>query len=123
MNRNHRATVGHCTLLLAILGLLFAGAGPASAEQKIYWSDDTRPAHIKKSNVDGSNVEIVIEQALTTALVKSIELDTAAGKIYWSDINANGFDELAVLGENAGVRHVQILDTKSGMQLNRIDFP
>ena len=39
------------------------------------------------------------------------------------DYSGNGFDELAVLGENAGVRHVQILDTSNGAQLNRIDFP
>ena len=39
------------------------------------------------------------------------------------DYSGNGFDELAALGENIGVRHVQILDTSSGSQVNRIDFP
>jgi hypothetical protein len=39
------------------------------------------------------------------------------------DYSGNGFDELAVLGESAGVRHVQILDTATGTQVNRIDFP
>ena len=39
------------------------------------------------------------------------------------DYSGNAFDELAVLGESAGVRHVQILDTSTGSQVNRIDFP
>ena len=39
------------------------------------------------------------------------------------DYSGNGFEELAVLGKSAGVRHVQILDTATGTQVNRIDFP
>ena len=39
------------------------------------------------------------------------------------DYSGNGFEELAALGENVGVRHVQILDTSSGSQVNRIDYP
>jgi hypothetical protein len=39
------------------------------------------------------------------------------------DYSGNGFDELAVLGEDTGTRHVQILDTATGTQVNRIDFP
>jgi hypothetical protein len=39
------------------------------------------------------------------------------------DYSGNGFEELATLGTSAGVRHVQILDTSSGSQVNRIDFP
>jgi hypothetical protein len=40
-----------------------------------------------------------------------------------SDYSGNGFDELAALGDNGGMRHVQVLDTVSGSQVNRIDFP
>jgi hypothetical protein len=39
------------------------------------------------------------------------------------DYSGNTFEELAVLGESSGVQHVQILDTKTGTQVNRIDFP
>jgi len=39
------------------------------------------------------------------------------------DYSGNGFDELAVLGGTDAVRHVQILDTATGIQVNRIDFP
>ncbi len=39
------------------------------------------------------------------------------------DYSGNSFEELAVLGESGGVRHVQILDTSTGSQVNRIDYP
>jgi hypothetical protein len=39
------------------------------------------------------------------------------------DYSSNGYEELAVIGENAGMRHVQILDSSSGSQINRINFP
>ncbi|MFN0136776.1 MAG: dockerin type I domain-containing protein [Phycisphaerae bacterium] len=53
-----------------------------SSASKIYWSDVDQFA-IRRSNLDGSNVEDVI----TTGLVfpAAIALDTAAGKIYWGD--------------------------------------
>jgi hypothetical protein len=39
------------------------------------------------------------------------------------DYDGNGFGELAVLGEKNGIRHVQVLDSSTGTQLNQIDFP
>ena len=50
-------------------------------------------------------------------------VENPAGLAVMPDYSGNGFDELAVLGENTGVRHVQILDTSTGTQVNRIDFP
>ena len=50
-------------------------------------------------------------------------VENPAGIAVAPDYNDSGFEELAVVGESAGVRHVQILDTASGQQLNRIDFP
>jgi len=50
-------------------------------------------------------------------------VENPVGLAVMPDYSGNGFDELAALGENAGVRHVQILDTSSGAQVNRIDFP
>ena len=50
-------------------------------------------------------------------------VDEPVGLAVMPDYNGGGFDELAVLGESAGVRHVQILDTATGTQVNRIDFP
>lgn len=50
-------------------------------------------------------------------------VENPVGLAVMPDYSGNGFDELAVLGENAGTRHVQILDTSTGTQVNRIDFP
>jgi hypothetical protein len=50
-------------------------------------------------------------------------VENPVGLAVMPDYSGNGFEELAVLGESAGVRHVQILDTSSGSQVNRIDFP
>jgi hypothetical protein len=50
-------------------------------------------------------------------------VENPAGLAVMPDYSGNGFDELAVLGENTGVKHVQILDTSTGDQVNRIDFP
>jgi hypothetical protein len=50
-------------------------------------------------------------------------VENPVGLTVMPDYSGNGFDELAVLGENAGTRHVQILDTASGTQVNRISFP
>ena len=50
-------------------------------------------------------------------------VENPVGLAVMPDYSGNGFDELAALGESAGVRHVQILDTSTGSQVNRIDFP
>ena len=50
-------------------------------------------------------------------------VENPVGLSVMPDYSGNGFDELAVLGESAGVHHVQILDTSTGTQVNRIDFP
>ena len=38
------------------------------------------------------------------------------------DFNGNVAQELAVLGENTGIRRVQIKDALSGTQINNIDY-
>jgi hypothetical protein len=50
-------------------------------------------------------------------------VESPAGIAVLSDYSGNGFEELAVLGMNNGVRHVQVLDTSTGSQVNRVDFP
>ena len=50
-------------------------------------------------------------------------VENPVGLAVMPDYNGGGFEELAVLGTSAGVRHVQILDTATGTQVNRIDFP
>jgi len=50
-------------------------------------------------------------------------VEKPVGLAVMPDYSGNGFEELAALGESAGVRHVQILDTSTGSQINRIDYP
>jgi hypothetical protein len=56
-------------------------------------------------------------------------VENPVGLAVMPDYSGNGFDELAVLGEiiapdtGAPLIHVQILDTSTGGQVNRIDFP
>jgi len=50
-------------------------------------------------------------------------VENPVGLAVMPDYSGNGFDELATLGRSAGVHHVQILDTSTGGQVNRIDFP
>ena len=67
-----------------------------------------------------------VQDGLTGAFIRNLfytVVENPAGLAVMPDYSGNGFDELAVLGESAGVRHVQILDTSSGSQVNRIDFP
>ena len=50
-------------------------------------------------------------------------VEDPVGMAVLPDYSGPLFDALAVLGENAGARHVQILDIATGTQVNRIDFP
>ena len=52
-----------------------------------------------------------------------VVVEDPIGLAVMSDYSGNGFDELAALGWSGGNRHVLILDTATGSQVNRIDFP
>ncbi|MHC5112493.1 MAG: thrombospondin type 3 repeat-containing protein [Planctomycetota bacterium] len=67
-----------------------------------------------------------VQDGLNGAFIRNLfytVVDNPAGLAVMPDYSGNGFEELAVVGESAGVRHVQILDTSSGSQVNRIDYP
>jgi hypothetical protein len=67
-----------------------------------------------------------VQDGLNGAFIRNLfytVVENPVGLAVMPDYSGNGFDELAVLGESSGVRHVQILDTSSGSQVNRIDFP
>jgi len=66
------------------LGLLLAAAPPVSADGKLYWTNDE---HIQRSDLDGSNVEVLIESTKGSR-VFSMKFDAVGGKIYWLDIHA-----------------------------------
>jgi hypothetical protein len=67
-----------------------------------------------------------VQDGLNGAFIRNLffsAVTNPTGLTVMPDYSGNGFEELAALGENAGVQHVQVLDTSSGAQVNRIDFP
>ena len=67
-----------------------------------------------------------VQDGLNGAFIRNLffsAVENPTGLTVMPDYSGNGFEELAALGENDGVRHVQILDTSSGSQVNRIDYP
>jgi hypothetical protein len=67
-----------------------------------------------------------VQSGLNGAFIRNLfytGLENPVGLAVMPDYNDSGHEELAVAGDNAGLRHVQILDTSSGSQINRIDFP
>jgi hypothetical protein len=74
----------------------------------------------------GGTGRVRVQSGLNGAFIRNLfytVVENPVGLAVMPDYSGNGFEELAVLGESAGVRHVQILDTSSGSQVNRIDYP
>ncbi|XP_067654975.1 low-density lipoprotein receptor-related protein 4-like [Haliotis asinina] len=73
-------------------------------EGKMYWTD-TVLDHIARSNLDGSEYEVVISQGLHTA--DGLAVDAVGGKIYWTD---DGRNRIEVASLNGKMRKVLIWD-------------
>ena len=74
----------------------------------------------------GGTGRVRVQSGLDGTFIRNLfysVVEDPVGLAVMPDYSGNGFEELAVLGQNAGTRHVQILDTSSGAQVNRIDFP
>jgi len=74
----------------------------------------------------GGTGRVRVQDGKTGAFIRNLfytVVESPVGLAVLPDYSGNGFEELAVLGMSGGVRHVQILDTSSGAQANRIDFP
>jgi len=81
-------------------------------------------AVLLKTPAGGGRVRI--QDGSTGAFIRNLffsVVENPVGLAVMPDYSGNGFEELAALGTSAGVRHVQILDTSTGSQVNRIDFP
>ncbi|HLK36754.1 MAG TPA: hypothetical protein VKU41_08385 [Polyangiaceae bacterium] len=60
---------------------------------KVYWtnmgtltdSPHTPNGSLQRANLDGSQVEVLLQPGATTNTPKQLQLDAAHGKIYWSD--------------------------------------
>ena len=80
----------------------------------------------KVGDVVAGRGRVRVQDGLNGAFIRNLfytVVENPTGLAVMPDYSGNGFEELAVLGENAGVRHVQILDTATGSQVNRIDYP
>jgi hypothetical protein len=74
----------------------------------------------------GGTGRVRVQDGKTGAFIRNLffsAVENPDGIAVLPDYSGNGFEELAALGENGGIRHVQILDTSTGSQVNRIDFP
>jgi hypothetical protein len=74
----------------------------------------------------GGTGRVRVQSGLNGAFIRNLfytVVENPVGLAVMSDYSGNGFDELAALGDNGGMRHVQVLDTVSGSQVNSIDFP
>ncbi len=72
--------VPHFILLVL---LLFVGLQSASAQDKLYWTDAGTSDAIVRSDLDGSNVEVIVSTGLVNPA--GIAVDPINGKIYWTD--------------------------------------
>ena len=59
-----------------------AGIGTPVIEGKMYWTDTGR-SDIGRTNLDGSQIEILVTRSLN--IPRAIALDLARGKMYWMD--------------------------------------
>jgi low density lipoprotein receptor-related protein 5/6 len=93
-------------------------ASMSFATDKLYWTD-SGTQKIQRSDIDGTNIEDVIDTGLSAP--DGIAVDLAAGKVYWTDntdgtinrANLNGTDpEIVVSGLITPVRIV--LDVPNG---------
>lgn len=71
------------SLLTLSLGFAFTSSVFAA---KVYWTDDANDK-VQRSNLDGSNVEDLITNNISTPY--AIDLDVPNGKIYWTDDGDN----------------------------------
>jgi hypothetical protein len=82
-------------------------------QNKIYWSPG---GSVRRANLDGSEVETIIEDNYYS--INGIALDTAAGKIYFSDL-PSGVYEADLDGAN--VEHVSTTCCPAGLALDPQD--
>ncbi len=68
-----------------------AGVAVDNVNLKVYWTDcqdgDFANSKIRRANLDGSSPQDLVTTGLSHPV--SIDLDLAAGKMYWTDINTN----------------------------------
>jgi len=86
---------------------------------KLYWTDLGNPLAsgdelIRRSNLDGSSTEILLDTTDGLQSPGEIELDLSAGKMYWVDVGASGARITRANLDGSGVEVVfRILDHRA----------
>ena len=65
---------------------------------KMYWTNDFSGGKIQRANLDGSNIEDLVTTGLMD--LADIELDIAAGKMYWTDFDGSKIQRANLDGSN-----------------------
>ncbi len=91
-------------LALVALGLL-AFASPAAAADRIYFGGNSSVSY---ANLDGSGGATLDTSGATTAEVRGIAIDPAAGKIYWAGSSGAGSRISVANIEGGGAKDLQI---------------
>lgn len=81
---------------LGTLGLTLALSGPATGQQKIYWTE-VGIGVVRRANLDASNIEDLVT-GLSDPI--AIALDLRAGKMYWADSGAGKIQRSDLDGSN-----------------------
>lgn len=75
-------------------------------DKKIYWIENKEEA-IKRANLDGSNVEIVIDQ---NSIFSDLAVDPIAGHLYWLDTERSTFNFATTKIKRANLDGSDVID-------------
>jgi hypothetical protein len=69
-------------------GSAFRGIALDLAGGKMYWTSSNlvEGSKIRRANLDGSNVQVIVDLGANGSNPRGIALDVAAGKMYWADL-------------------------------------
>jgi hypothetical protein len=86
-------------------GSAFRGVAIDEAAGKLYWtsSNQAEGARIRRANLDGTNIEVLLELGTTGANPRGIALDPAAGRMYWADLGLGSIHRANLDGTNPEV--------------------
>jgi len=76
------------TEVLLAGGSAFRGLALDEAGGRMYWTSSnlSEGAKIRRANLDGSNLQVLVELGTSGSNPRGIALDVAAGKMYWADL-------------------------------------
>jgi len=86
-------------------GSAFRGIALDVAGGKMYWTSSnlTEGGRIRRANLDGSNVQVLVDLGTTGSNPRGIALDLVAGKMYWADPGLNMIQSANLDGSSIGL--------------------